>query len=211
MGGVVGGVRTVRDFVLDLPGYEDEATIFEQRSRVDQVLNFFEREYDRYEAFVPDASRLEAQRIEYYNCVNAVEFQNELLAQLVDELLEIRAALRTSTVAERKEMAIRLAHVKLDISDRKNKRRLKEKERLLLREALSPQIAEIKLARLLEEQECERRQAVDAKLHWAGGAPGEAEVCSTQREAHQTVAHSRKRYKHYSDDEIASLLREKDD
>lgn len=149
-------------------------------------------------------------RIQYYNCVNAIEFQNEQLAQLVDELLELRSSLRSAEPAQRKDMCIRLAHAKLDIGDRKNKRFFKEKDRRTLLETLSPLIAEVKMQRLLEEQESERREA-DIASAGSEAAALEAEVWGSEREAHQTGAKPRRRYRHYSDQELASLLREKDD
>mmetsp|Transcript_50234 Transcript_50234/g.160851 ORF Transcript_50234/g.160851 Transcript_50234/m.160851 type:complete len:245 (+) Transcript_50234:250-984(+) len=211
VGGVAGGVKSVALYAVGASpkeAGEDEPTIYEQRVRVDQVLHFFECEYDRYAAFVQDADRLESLRVEYYNCVSAIDFQNEILAQLVDELLELRGCLRSAEPVDRKDVCIRLAHTKLDIGDRKTKRFFKEKDRRALLETLSPLIAEAKMQRLLEEQASERQET---EIQSTGFSAADSEVRGSEMQAHQTSVTARKRYKHYSDQELASLLREKDD
>jgi len=224
VGGVVGGARVATRYALGIPNQEtntldDEPNIYEQRTRVDQVLQFFELEYERHEGYVEDAKRLEGLRIEYYNCINAIEFQNELIAQLVDELLELRSSFRAASVPQRKEIRIRLEHARLDIGDRKNKRFFKEKERKNLLQTLSPLITEIKMGRLLDHQESEIRAAEDSRNSTAGrsdtGSKAQTDMASeeawcTQMEAHQTSVKSRRRYKHYSDQELNALLRDTD-
>mmetsp|Transcript_48017 Transcript_48017/g.114125 ORF Transcript_48017/g.114125 Transcript_48017/m.114125 type:complete len:259 (+) Transcript_48017:91-867(+) len=235
VGGVVGGAAgLVRHALVNDDEDEDEdgPNMFEQRARVDQVLHFFEAEFFKYDGYIEDAERLEAMRVDYYNCINAIEFQNELLSTLVEDLLGLRAQLRgdpsiRSNPDQLKEIGIRLASIKLDIGDRKNKRFFKEKERKQLLEALSPVLADIKMRRLLAEQEAAQQQPEDTPDHLQSQAqesraasPNEStdasssmdssQVWGSQAEIHQTTVKSRRRYKHYSDAELSSLLREKD-
>ncbi|CAE8741437.1 unnamed protein product, partial [Polarella glacialis] len=76
---------------------DDEKPIYEQRARLDQVLQFFDFEFEKYSGYFEDPQRLEHFRVEYYNCVNAVEFQDELIAQLVEALLALRSQLRSGS------------------------------------------------------------------------------------------------------------------
>jgi len=259
VGGVSGGVVSIGRYIVGAEGderpcydpyVEDSKTIYEQKSRVDQILHFFETDHDRYVGYFKDLKKVESLRVAYYNCVSAIEFQNETLAQLVDEVLELRMQLRTghfegvpeqaavgfgsrARLAEesaRKEVCVKLAHAKLDVGERRSKRRAKEKERRALADEVSPLISEAKLDRLLEEQVAEKRTAEDVTSSWrdsdgpskvAPGAPTrgsgaereeESEVRSTQMEKNQSSAGlSRRKYKHYSDAELTALLREKDD
>eukprot|EP00434_Breviolum_minutum_P034588 symbB.v1.2.030618.t1/scaffold3471.1/size56067/6 len=138
-----------------------------------------------------------------------------MLAQLVEEVLQLRQQLRSGRVGvgdavvnSRKELGIRVATLKLDISDRKTKRFFKEKERKALLEKLSPAIAEAKMQRFLAEQAQEPgRPGVE-------GASAPAATKMEDRPVKDLEPKSgvaRRRYKHYSDAEIATLLREKDD
>eukprot|EP00443_Scrippsiella_acuminata_P009508 CAMPEP_0115172704 /NCGR_PEP_ID=MMETSP0270-20121206/2952_1 /TAXON_ID=71861 /ORGANISM="Scrippsiella trochoidea, Strain CCMP3099" /LENGTH=284 /DNA_ID=CAMNT_0002585503 /DNA_START=35 /DNA_END=885 /DNA_ORIENTATION=- len=251
VGGVAGGVVSVARYALsaeeqDSSHNEDGPNIYEQKARVDQILHFFEAEEERYSAYFEDVDRLESLRVEYYNCVNAIEFQNELIAHLVDEVLELRRQLRGEVFevksigfgsaalkaadAARKESMVRLAHAKLDIGERRSKRRAKEKERLVLHGVLSPLISQAKLQRFLDEQVAEQRIAEDVSSSWQGQsarlstssevansaarrrgtgqlAREEAHVRSSHIEAHESHATiARRRYKHYSDDELSALL-----
>mmetsp|Transcript_75407 Transcript_75407/g.140677 ORF Transcript_75407/g.140677 Transcript_75407/m.140677 type:complete len:254 (-) Transcript_75407:80-841(-) len=230
VGGVVGGAAGLVRHVLtdeDEDDEEDGPNMFEQRARVDQVLHFFESEFHTYDGYIEDAERLEALRVEYYNCINAIEFQSEIIATQVEELLELRAQLRgdpsvRSNPVRLKEVGIMLASIKLDIGDRKNKRFFKEKERKELLEALSPLLADIKMRRLLSEQEAAKLEPEDTEQHFPAQAEAETaapssfessertQVWGSQTEVHQTTVKARRRYKHYSDAELASLLREKD-
>eukprot|EP00747_Dinoflagellata_sp_TGD_P212119 gnl/TRDRNA2_/TRDRNA2_85246_c0_seq1.p1 gnl/TRDRNA2_/TRDRNA2_85246_c0~~gnl/TRDRNA2_/TRDRNA2_85246_c0_seq1.p1 ORF type:complete len:262 (-),score=58.55 gnl/TRDRNA2_/TRDRNA2_85246_c0_seq1:84-830(-) len=231
-GRVVGGVVGAAQYVLGEPypleesNPDDEPNIYEVRARVDQVLQFFEIEFDRYSPYVEDHARLESLRIEYYNCVNAIEFQCEIIAQLVEELLENRQLLRekVADIPQRKEICIKLAHTKLDISDRKNKRFFKEKERRQLHETLGPLLAEIKTRRFLEEQANAQKPVEDTstKVYMEAAVSGKAasefeqpdKAYATEMAAHQNACISRRdarrRYKHYTDEELSSLLHEKD-
>merc|ERR1712039_1000421 len=53
---------------------------------------------------------------------------------------------------KRMQTAIRLANIKLEIGDRRSKRRLKERERSVLLQKLAPMITTIKLPKFFEEQ-----------------------------------------------------------
>eukprot|EP00435_Cladocopium_sp_Y103_P020923 s3255_g5.t1 len=205
IGGVLEGARDVAYGTSQELCDADQEPIYEQRARVDQVLHFFDLEYEKYSGFFEDRERIESLRIEYCNCVNAIEFQNEMLAQLVDEVLQLRQLLRSGRVGDgdavvnsRKELGIRLANLKLDISDRKTKRFFKEKDRKNLLETLSPAIAGAKMQRFLAEQ---------AEQGSAPAATRMEERPSIDPEPKSGGA--RRRYKHYSDAEIATLLREK--
>mmetsp|Transcript_6428 Transcript_6428/g.11761 ORF Transcript_6428/g.11761 Transcript_6428/m.11761 type:complete len:228 (-) Transcript_6428:56-739(-) len=204
-GGVVDGVRGVACNSSEQEP-DDEENIFEQRSKLDQVLQFFELEYEKFSGYFEDPQRMEGLRVEYYNCINAIEFQNEVLAQLVDELLSLRQALRRGEVGDmsKKDLGIRLATLKLDISDRKTKRFFKEKERRKLVETLSPAIAEAKTQRLLAEQAPSSEDVVAPVTR-------EMEAFASDCDKHPSVGARQRRYKHYSDAQLASLLREKDD
>lgn len=61
------------------------------------------KSWRRYSGYFEDSEKIEALRVEYCNCVNAIEFQNEMLAQLVEELLEMRRQLRSGEVTSRKD------------------------------------------------------------------------------------------------------------
>mmetsp|Transcript_12456 Transcript_12456/g.36983 ORF Transcript_12456/g.36983 Transcript_12456/m.36983 type:complete len:247 (-) Transcript_12456:61-801(-) len=228
--GVAAGVRCVAETLVEAIGDDCEEkvleggafsgdaegpTLYERRARVDQVLAFFEMEHDRYKGYVQDADGLEALRVEYYNCVNAVEFQHELIAQLVEELLDLRRRIREPGLdpAARKEMCIRFANIRLDISDRKTKRFFKEKDRRAIHAKISPMIAEAKVQRLLEEQASASREAEETSAAGSRKADSsftESEAWGTSMESHAGSNLSRRKKKYYSDDELAALLREKD-
>ncbi|CAE7356691.1 unnamed protein product [Symbiodinium sp. CCMP2456] len=210
-GGVIEGVRGVacHSGDADKDAYDDE-NIFEQRAKLDQVLQFFELEYEKFSGYFDDPQRMESMRVEYYNCINAIEFQSEVLSQLVEELLGLRGALRRGEALEmsRKDLSIRLANLKLDISDRKTKRFFKEKERRQLLETLSPAIADAKTQRLLAEQ---AGSAVESTPMDAAPQSAHMEATASDGGKHSSTGTRQRRYKHYSDKELASLLREKDD
>eukprot|EP00913_Durusdinium_trenchii_P007715 g7245.t1 len=63
-----------------------------------------------------------------------------------------RTLARFTSGRSSQELGIRLATLKLDLSDRKTKRFFKEKERKSLLETLTPAIAEAKMQRFLAEQ-----------------------------------------------------------
>lgn len=244
-GGVASGVGNVVTYVFaeeddDERGYDDdEPNIYEQKAKVDQILFFFENEFDRHKAYFKDQEAIEEEKVEYYNCVNAVEFQNEVIAQLVGELLDLRAQLRGSltgrpprtggpgsaaTIAAaasaRKEALIRAAHIKLDIGERKSKRMFKEKDRRVAWQRLSPIIAEAKMQRFMEEQANAKREAEEEAAYQRRSGHREKAndrdspvVQTSQMEAHQTSSglSRRTKYKHYSDAELSALLGEKDD
>lgn len=227
---------------------EDGPNMYEQKASVDQILHFFECEYDKFAAFVEDATKLESHRVEYYNCVNAIEFQNELISQLVEEVLDLRTQLRSGNqqgatgfgsraraAAEnaRKEIIVRLEHAKLDIGERRSKRRAKHREKQSIQLILSPLIGEAKLKRLLEEQASAQQTIEDVETKWKHCRseermsstsrsrkstekemiPNEEDtfVMSSTMEGRRSGTVSRRRMKHYSDAELSALLREKDD
>lgn len=245
-GGVVGAVGSAASYALgddsdeeQDPSDENAPNIYEQRTRVDQILYFFEREHEHYAGYFKDAEELERLRVEYYNCINAIEFQNELIAQLVDEVLDLRLQLRCGKLdspptggpgslaairaqgAARKELGVKLAHAKLDIGERKTKRMFKEKDRRALVGTLSPLLSDVKLQRLLEEQASAQREAEDVPSFQSAASKSrsldrvpvvEAEVVGSACEANVTSSTmSRRRYKQYSDAELTALLRQKDD
>lgn len=198
-------IRCVGDWLAALQARKepDEQTVFEQRSGVDQILFFFESEYEKYEGYVKDIEGLEKLRIEYYNFVDAIDFQNELIAGLVDDLLQLRMSFRTSSAAERKDISIKLAHTKLDLGERKSKRCSKEKERRLLHKTLSPMIAEIKMRRLEDEQAYSKKPLAEAGTERTQHFDSESCV--------EAQSGPRRRCrKLYSDAELTALLRERD-
>ncbi|CAE7254584.1 unnamed protein product, partial [Symbiodinium pilosum] len=209
-GGVIDGVRGVacNSGEPDKDACDDE-NIFEQRAKLDQVLQFFELEYEKFSGYFEDPQRMESMRVEYYNCINAIEFQNEVLSQLVEELLGLRSALRKGEALNmsRKDLSIRLANLKLDISDRKTKRFFKEKERRQLVETLSPAIADAKTQRLLAEQAAGSQ--VEVTPVDVAPAAASMEAFASDCDKHPSSGTRQRRYKHYSDAELASLLREK--
>ncbi|CAE7640953.1 unnamed protein product [Symbiodinium sp. CCMP2592] len=162
----------------------------------------------KFSGYFDDPQRMESMRVEYYNCINAIEFQSEVLSQLVEELLGLRGALRRGEALEmsKKDLSIRLANLKLDISDRKTKRFFKEKERRQLVETLSPAIAEAKTQRLLAEQ---AGSAVESTPMDAAPQSAHMEATASDCGKHPSSGTRQRRYKHYSDKELASLLREK--
>lgn len=200
---------------------EDFESVYEQRARVDQVLQFFEYEWGKYEQYIEADERLseelEQHRIQYYNSINAIEFQAEQIAYLVDELLELRQEFRELHPSERKEVCIKLAHVKLDIGDRKTKRRNKEKERLKILEQVTPMLTEIKLNRLLEEEKYREQEAEVCESSFGRGSNSYSGLSTMDSEesvmssSFERSSCTRKRYKHYTDDELTALLKVKDE
>lgn len=180
-----------------------DSNIFENLARVDQVLYFFEFEFEKHMDFLLDEVELERSRVQYYNCVNAVGFQNEQLAYLVDELLSLRQTLKRCRGGKHEQ--VRMEHVKLDISDRRDTRRRKEKERLSLAEAIRPLIAEVKMNRFLEK---ERSRLQDAKEADDPSPTSTRELGDGLLE--QAFGGVGLRQKYYSDSELQGLIRDSD-
>lgn len=198
----------------------EETTVFEAKTKVDQVLHFFENEFERYEGYAPDAAALERQRIEYYNYVDAIEFQSEQMAYLVDELLQLRERIRMRSRSKEfraleltamKEAAIRIAHIKLDIGERRSKRGAKEKARQVLLGTLSPLISEIKMQRMQDEAASaaipEQPAGVTEPAHATSSCGSQVWGGATEART-KTVSRRNRNYKLYSDSELAAILRD---
>jgi hypothetical protein len=145
-----------------------------ERGDVDQIVAFFEREYygheERFSRFLGttgDAEAFETQRIAYFNLTSCIDHQNEQICYLLEELrakraefkqllldapstrrlgrltaaavMEVQSALATKALTQSIEV------LKMDITDRKNTRFFKERERQDAAGPLSKLISEIKL------------------------------------------------------------------
>ena len=145
-----------------------------ERSDVDQIVAFFEREYDGHEdkfsrflGTADDAETFEAQRVVYFNLTTCIDHQNEQICYLLEELREKRAEFRqmlldapstqrlgrltaaavmdVQSMPATKALLKSIEVLKMDITDRKNTRFFKERARQEAVGPLSKLIAEIKL------------------------------------------------------------------
>jgi hypothetical protein len=143
------------------------------RSETDQIIAFFEREFDgREEIFGPfmdeeQSVQLTQLRVKYLNCTNSIDHQNEQITVAMEDMFAKRAEftgllhtcpstirlgrLTAQAVAEVNHLPqtaplLRsLETLKLDINDRKNTRFFKERERQDTAEPLAAAIANIKI------------------------------------------------------------------
>ncbi|EEQ97986.1 hypothetical protein Pmar_PMAR016056 [Perkinsus marinus ATCC 50983] len=124
---------------------EEGADPYRELAARDQILDFFEHDYDDVMGYLPEALRgiatkevldrgrsgieeyMEELRVAYYNAVNGEAFQNKQL----------------------EEKKISLEHTKLDLQDRLDKRNLKHQERMSLVPKLTQIIGRAKLAKFL--------------------------------------------------------------
>jgi len=188
---------------------------YDDVQKIDQVVNFFENEYEaKYEHVltVTERESMEQEQVLYYNAMNGVNFQNEQIGVLIDELLELRKSRPLN-----QEQRIRWGHLKLDIGDRRSKRNKKERERLSSLERIRPLIASVQTQLLLAKHEAEALQqeghatTTMTTPRKYDRVPEEDIVAestvSTLRARGGTV---RKLAKHYTDKEIQSLLKDMD-
>mmetsp|Transcript_118084 Transcript_118084/g.270901 ORF Transcript_118084/g.270901 Transcript_118084/m.270901 type:complete len:215 (-) Transcript_118084:3-647(-) len=179
-------------------------------SKKDQILAFLEYDFERHAAYLKEAGDLrqkefEKLRVRYYNCINGIEFQNEQIGVAVNELLECREALRLNEPTtkharlERRELLMRVEHVKLDISDRKSKRYFKQKERREVASQIVPVISDLKMKRFLDSE------AASSRVEEMEPVPATAMTVSSP------VGMRQRKGKAYSDEELAFLLKQKDE
>lgn len=157
-----------------------------ERGDVDQIVAFFEREYygheERFSRFLGttgDADAFEAQRIAYFNLTSCIDHQNEQICYLLEELrakraefkqllldapstrrlgrLTAAAVMEVQSAPATKALTNSIEVLKMDITDRKNTRFFKERERQDAAGPLSKMISEIKL----REFECTTRFGSD--------------------------------------------------
>lgn len=155
-------------------GAEEEKGDGSGRGEVDQIVAFFEREYDvdegRFSRFLgtaDDAAAFEAQRIAYFNLTSCLDHQNEQICYLLEELREKRAefmqlldsapstqrlgritataVMEVQSKPATKALMTSIEVLKMDITDRKNTRYFKERERQEAVGPLSKLISDIKL------------------------------------------------------------------
>uniref|UniRef100_A0A7S3UMK2 Uncharacterized protein n=1 Tax=Oxyrrhis marina TaxID=2969 RepID=A0A7S3UMK2_OXYMA len=188
----------------------EEDDPYETISKKDQILAFLEYDFERHAAYLKEDGEarqkdFEKLRVQYYNCINGIEFQNEQIAVAVNELLECREALRKNEPVtkearvERRELLMRVEHVKLDISDRKSKRYFKQKERREVASQIVPIISDLKMKRFLDSE------AANSRVEEMEPVP------ATLMAGPPTVGMRQRKGKAYSDEELAFLLKQKDE
>ena len=178
---------------------DDAESTEEGRGQTDQIVAFFEREYDgREEAFAPfvdDADALDALRTSYFNCTTCIDHQDDQIVHLLTELqakrrhfkellLRSPSALRLGRVTAQAVMEINAMEgskallreievLKMDVTDRKTTRFFKEKERQEAVTPLAQMISEIKLREYVRRSaaagQADERQDDDDGSAW--GAP----------------------------------------
>ncbi len=153
---------------------EEEGARGSERGDVDQIVAFFEREYDGHEerfgrflGTAEDAKAFEAQRIVYFNLTTCIDHQNDQIFHLLEELrakraefkqmlldapsthrlgrLTAAAVMEVQSMPATKALLTSIEVLKMDITDRKNTRYFKERERQEAAGPLSKLISEIKL------------------------------------------------------------------
>jgi len=192
---------------------EDEARAnleeqpYEQKEKVDQVLYFFEKEYDRYEGWLTpeEKEQFEKEQIAYYNAMNGVDFQNDQICHLIDELMELRRKRPIS-----RDARIRVGHIKLDVGEAKTKRAKREKDRQACLIRLRPMISEVQTRRFLEEERLGRNAVPEEEMPKKGKEYEKLPTESTLEDGGQSQAprQRKRRPRHYTDAEIASLLKD---
>eukprot|EP01043_Picozoa_sp_COSAG02_P011118 COSAG02_NODE_405_length_23022_cov_14.617764_2_plen_269_part_00 len=155
-------------------GAEEEGARGSERGDVDQIVAFFEREYDGHEEHfgrflgtAEDAKAFESQRTVYFNLTTCIDHQNEQIFHLLEELQAKRAEFRqllldapstqrlgrltaaavmeVQSMPATKVLLTSIEVLKMDITDRKNTRYFKERERQEAAGPLSKLISGIKL------------------------------------------------------------------
>eukprot|EP01134_Creolimax_fragrantissima_P002605 CFRG2605T1 len=195
----------------------------------DQILQFFEVDAAQihFANFLSydEAIELEEKRIEYYNHVNAVDFHNELLAQLLlhdlpDMKQRLLNAYKTGDTEAEKLARISLAQCKLDVSERKSSRNRRERQRLECTTALSRLINDVKTAHYFQHKSWNLNGLNSSETHrnmqvpiTDGGGKGDHEssahdsIAVTSSVLTGAMAGLRKRRARYiPDHEIARLL-----
>ncbi|EKX51203.1 hypothetical protein GUITHDRAFT_103120 [Guillardia theta CCMP2712] len=136
---------------------------------------------------------METLRIEYINCINGIAFQNEQISNLMSRLREARDKLQVlqakkaiineieglgnyhdhletngSLIAildEMRSVRIDIVNLKLDIEDRLNKRRMKEKRKITLADQLlKPLINDIQILAQVQSQSLRPHNMADVGL-----------------------------------------------
>jgi hypothetical protein len=237
-------------------GSDEDGARGSERGDVDQIVAFFEREYDGHEerfgrflGTAEDAKVFEAQRIVYFNLTTCIDHQNEQIFHLLEELrakraqfkqllldapstrrlgrLTAAAVMEVQSKPATKALITSIEVLKMDITDRKNTRFFKERERQEAAGPLSKLISEIKLrefertSRVGEEGDSgspapEHFSAQDIGLakkdedlgEWDGGQVRE-DGAVTLGGGFVSGGSVRRRGKRPTDDEINAALREK--
>jgi hypothetical protein len=206
---------------------EDEP--YSDRARKDQILHFFEYEFERHEGYIPllqvgqhpdpkqTRKAIDDMRVAYYNCIDGIDFQNEVIADLVDTLVSKRKQFRAE---RRKEILMEINSVKLDITDRKTKRYFKDQDRRKVAADITPYITEMKLQKLLysqkeiEEEEMKQHKAppaLSSSNDGVGGGWARSSSASIIEAAGTAMRmRSNKTVKLYSDKELSALLKHVD-
>ena len=191
---------------------------------------------------------METLRIEYINCINGIAFQNEQISNLMSQLREARDKLQVlqakkdiineieglgnyhdhletngSLIAildEMRSVRIDIVNLKLDIEDRLNKRRMKEKRKITLADQLlKPLINDIEILAQVQSQAFRPHNLADAGLSSGSTASsqlyGEHESSHLKRRirkplAEQNVTLSQSNCRIYSDEEIRRALKRSD-
>ncbi|KAF4658350.1 hypothetical protein FOL47_008005 [Perkinsus chesapeaki] len=231
----VSGIPVFNGFVDKLAKYGDSKASYDtveseeggdpykELARRDQILDFFERDYDDVMGYLPEALEgiapkgvldrgragieeyMEDLRVAYYNAVNGEAFQNQQLEVLVPLLIEKRENLKKLLVTGMsrntkvyKDMKISLEHTKLDIQDRLDKRNIKHQERMELVPKLTKIIGRAKLAKFLATTD-------------NGANSNCVEVMSPSSKTSEEEPALRQRRKIYSNKELTALLQRDDD
>ncbi|KAF4649738.1 hypothetical protein FOZ61_001036 [Perkinsus olseni] len=204
---------------------EEGADPYKELAARDQILDFFEHDYDDVMGYLPEALQgiapkevvdrgragieeyMEGLRIAYYNAVNGEAFQNKQLEVLVPQLIEKKENLKrllligmSRSTKVYKEKKISLEHTKLDLQDRLDKRNLKHRERMNLVPNLTKIIGRAKLAKFLATTgDGNNNNCVEVMSPSSGSRSSDQEPAL------------RHRRRIYSDKELAALLRSDDD
>ena len=137
-------------------GDESGGIVSKDQMEVDQILQFFEKEWDdndglRWTVDAQEVSEIDELRTEYYNKVDKIRHVNDRIAALVDELKTV-GQLKAKELPNGTQRSIRIAELKVDISELMNKRRRTEKLRQHLAKIVAPLVAKVKLQQLSAKQ-----------------------------------------------------------
>eukprot|EP00756_Hemistasia_phaeocysticola_P054099 Hpha_TRINITY_DN30044_c0_g1::TRINITY_DN30044_c0_g1_i1::g.21636::m.21636 len=151
-------------FGVDICGDVEEREEAERRQRVsnrhvcgdgdaddvlagDQILQFLERDLEAMRPTDEERAELEDLKRQYVNATNAIDFHNTQLWVLLDALWTARQHLTRERTSDAQ---LKVTNAKLDISERKDKRFFKQKEKDGLATTLRSRINSLQLRALAD-------------------------------------------------------------
>ena len=144
---------------------------------------------------------LDDARAAYCNCVDKIRHINERIGGLVDELLDLRrqaSGEQKHSVREKRDRGVRVAEIKCDLSEQRNRRRQRTLHLQKLHLQIVPLITAVKLDNL---------GTLPSNSNVAPSVDSGAICSDTVRAKSSSDGLRRRRKAPYTDSELADILR----